>query len=450
LSGASHIRPAAEIAQEATATFKLMRSKVYNLPRRAQSDRCSLGEVMKTGILNLVTGLAVLIVGIGITAATYSAARGGGSYVIAWGAILFGGIQVVIGLVQFTIYSFTEAGRGTWGRVLWPPNWTGRSVRLAVIAIVAVVTWIMLPERLKSRHVEPLKVFQAAGEVRGVAYSPDGMWIAAGVSYKGVQFWNVETGENAKDATVNIYDNIEAIAFSPDGRFFAASASSAIRVWDVRDLKTKGPTLIHELKDGGNGLAFSPDSQFLASGSVNRGVLVWDLARGALRWAGRDKNVVYAVAFSLDGQFLGVGQQYGLTVLNAVTGVPIPTFKPDYSGQVSTLAFFRDGRIASGNYYYDPEISIRDGSTGSLLRKLAQGSAGSPWSIKVSSHDALIVSGHNDGSVRVWNANSERPQYTIFAHNSVVRSIAISPDNSGVASGGDNDVKLWRLPTGEN
>jgi hypothetical protein len=37
--------------------------------------------------------------GIVVTAVTYSAASGGGSYVIAWGAIVFGGIQFIRGVI---------------------------------------------------------------------------------------------------------------------------------------------------------------------------------------------------------------------------------------------------------------------------------------------------------------------------------------------------------------
>jgi len=37
--------------------------------------------------------------GILVTAATYSSAAGGGSYVVAWGAILFGGLQFLRGLL---------------------------------------------------------------------------------------------------------------------------------------------------------------------------------------------------------------------------------------------------------------------------------------------------------------------------------------------------------------
>lgn len=52
---------------------------------------------------NMGVGALICIVGIVITAATYSAAAnspGGGRYVVAWGAVIFGGIQFLRGLFQ--------------------------------------------------------------------------------------------------------------------------------------------------------------------------------------------------------------------------------------------------------------------------------------------------------------------------------------------------------------
>ena len=40
--------------------------------------------------------------GILVTVATYSAASSGGTYLLAWGAILFGGVQFVKGLVDIS------------------------------------------------------------------------------------------------------------------------------------------------------------------------------------------------------------------------------------------------------------------------------------------------------------------------------------------------------------
>jgi len=50
---------------------------------------------------NMIVGAVWCIVGIVITAATYGAAsRRGGTYVVAWGAIIFGGFQFLKGLLQ--------------------------------------------------------------------------------------------------------------------------------------------------------------------------------------------------------------------------------------------------------------------------------------------------------------------------------------------------------------
>lgn len=54
-------------------------------------DRGSSGSEMALGAI-------ICVVGILITAVTYSAASGGGTYVVAWGAIVFGAVRFFKGL----------------------------------------------------------------------------------------------------------------------------------------------------------------------------------------------------------------------------------------------------------------------------------------------------------------------------------------------------------------
>ena len=56
----------------------------------------------EAGGKNMLYGALWCVGGIVVTAVTYQSAsgRGGGSYVVAWGAILFGAIQFVQGLFQ--------------------------------------------------------------------------------------------------------------------------------------------------------------------------------------------------------------------------------------------------------------------------------------------------------------------------------------------------------------
>jgi hypothetical protein len=58
---------------------------------------------MQHGLRNMAIGAIVCIIGIVVTAGTYSAASsggGGGHYVVASGAIIFGGFQFLKGLFQ--------------------------------------------------------------------------------------------------------------------------------------------------------------------------------------------------------------------------------------------------------------------------------------------------------------------------------------------------------------
>lgn len=56
--------------------------------------------IYEAGKKNMLYGALWCIGGIVVTAATYSAAPGGGTYVVAWGAIVFGAIQFFHGLIQ--------------------------------------------------------------------------------------------------------------------------------------------------------------------------------------------------------------------------------------------------------------------------------------------------------------------------------------------------------------
>jgi len=56
---------------------------------------------MNRGMRNMMVGGVICLVGTVITIGTYAAAsNGGGHYVVAWGAIIFGGIQFLQGMIQ--------------------------------------------------------------------------------------------------------------------------------------------------------------------------------------------------------------------------------------------------------------------------------------------------------------------------------------------------------------
>lgn len=55
----------------------------------------------RSALIRMWIGLAVVLVGIVVTAVTFSAAEPGGTYFVAYGAILFGGLAFLQGLVEW-------------------------------------------------------------------------------------------------------------------------------------------------------------------------------------------------------------------------------------------------------------------------------------------------------------------------------------------------------------
>jgi len=148
-----------------------------------------------------------------------------------------------------------------------------------------------------------------------IDFSPDGTRIASAKD-NGADVWDVTTGK--KLVTFSGHGEgvaLDGIAYSPDGKWIATSGTDAtIKVWDSATggviftlVGHTGPTF---------GVAFSPDGQYLATSSVDRTVKVWKLPKAGeqvpepLTLYG-NTGAVYQVAFSPDGgRIVSVGRDH--------------------------------------------------------------------------------------------------------------------------------------------
>jgi|GEM_PF-607862 len=74
---------------------------------------------------------------------------------------------------------------------------------------------------------------------------------------------------------------------------------------------------------------------------------------------------------------------------------------------------------------------------------------GTVHSVAFSPNGALIVSGGEDGTVRIWRASDLEPQQLLFGHAGTVYSVGFSPDGERIVSGGDDgSVRVWNVASG--
>ncbi|GBU26853.1 hypothetical protein R84B8_00368 [Treponema sp. R8-4-B8] len=70
-------------------------------------------------------------------------------------------------------------------------------------------------------------------------------------------------------------------------------------------------------------------------------------------------------------------------------------------------------------------------------------------SVAISPDGKTVVSGSDDGTIKLWDLVTSREIRTLSGHSSAVESVMFSPDSKTVVSGSsDNTIKLWDAVTG--
>ncbi len=266
-----------------------------------------------------------------------------------------------------------------------------------------------------------------------LAFSPDGTRLACGFGTSesmafqftqphmaklgkhasgGVLIWELANGSAITNIT-EFGGSVLAVAFRPDGKQLAGAfcptlfaradlrspwtwISGQVRVWDVET----GRTQVTLDWPGFDWVTFSPDGHFLLSG--HRAVKVWDFA------AGREFDLS-----SSDGRLLGAS---------------------------------RTGRWLALGHDNDVSVILRDTEAGHNLQPLVH--AAGPHTAVFSS-DARKVACLGSGWVTVWEVGTGVKYYTHQAHTGLTTDTAFSDDGSVLITGGnDGFVRVWDAQRG--
>lgn len=306
-----------------------------------------------------------------------------------------------------------------------------------------------------------------AGELRGIAFSPDGKWLASADEENRVRLVDARTGTGGIVLHESSRD-VHNLAFSPANNVLAMGCGDGtIELWDVGSRKRIRRIDGHSASV--TDLTFGPTGKLLATASGEKEstsgeVKVWDVETGELQQVLADfSRPVGSVTFSSDGTLLAAAEAVELLANDGYLA-EIKIWETDNfalansfraaNGRRLSLAFHPETNALIGHgFEHSPPtataaIIVWDSDSGRMIQRVNMG-LDIPGGTVVTSRGNLLATG-GSGKIRLWSleADSIRQLRMISSDQELVAHLTFSSDGKFIASAGIGDadeVEIWEV-----
>jgi WD40 repeat protein len=278
-----------------------------------------------------------------------------------------------------------------------------------------------------------------AGPLASLAYHPNGELVAVACDDGCIRLWDVITGELRR--TIPGHNGpVLAVAFSPDGHHLAsASYDGTVRLvaWNHR---ATADILIHSRPV--RGLAFSRDGTRLATACDDGVFRVWNLSdHSEFCSFSYGEPEPRSVAFHRDGAHLLTGGGLAESRIWNITS------------RTETGRLFEGSTLQSGLFSPDGSLLITSSHNGvpkiwntatRVPIHVLKGHRDMTYCAAFSRDGSLVATGGNDKTARIWDVRTGECLAVLKGHTAGVRSVAFSPDGTRIATASDDGTwKLW-------
>jgi WD40 repeat protein len=314
--------------------------------------------------------------------------------------------------------------------------------------------------------------------ISALALSANGAVIAAASLDKTLTLWNAADAKVLHKVSLPVA--AQAVAFSPDNLHVAAGLSDGtIKLVKIADGKEAKSLAGH--KGAVTGLAFVAKGDFLYSASADKTVQTWVMPAGTPKAKFDHDAPIAALALSKDGLQVAVAGEKSVKVWNVADGKPSAAFTtpaeargiaiaPDKTRLVLAGAdklariYESDGRLVESFAHDGPVLAVAMLDAKRIVAAAADKTARLWTSALVwqkphagPARRALftpkgdqVVSAGDDKAIRIWNAADGKEVKAITNAEGPVTQLGISADGLRLASAGsDKAAKVWTLADGK-
>ncbi|MDH7516242.1 MAG: choice-of-anchor D domain-containing protein [Bacteroidota bacterium] len=275
--------------------------------------------------------------------------------------------------------------------------------------------------------------------IQALAFAPGGTLLAAGLSDGRIKVFSPVNG-GLVDILTGHTGAANAVAFSPNAKYLVSGGGDGLlKVWDastgtlVRDLPGHG-SAVHSV-------VFSADGTWMASADASS-VILWKTADWSQEWKRTGSSVADgALAISPKNTWVASSIGNSIAVLRLSDGARIETLA-GHSSTVRTLSVSEDGALlASGGD--DRTIRIWDTSNWDPRTTLS-GHGASITSVQLFSSGLYLLSASRDRSVRIWDVRRSAVTQTFSGHTLDILDAKADERVALVASAGnDKTIRIW-------
>lgn len=173
------------------------------------------------------------------------------------------------------------------------------------------------------------------GDVTGLTLHPTGDYFVTSSADQSWGLHDIATGKTlAQKTDSSVKGGFSSTQFHPDGLILATGTSDArVMIWDVKAQKNAAKFEGHE--QGVQSVAFSENGYYMASGD-GKAVKIWDLRK--LKTLQTLDAAAQSVSFDYTGAFLAAGAGKDVNVYHTKTWDVVATYK-GHSGAVTGVAW---------------------------------------------------------------------------------------------------------------